>query len=290
MILNNIGNMGQKTRRVYQRRLPTDATKDYYYILRNTDKLEPLIVEYGFIDSDTDLEFLKNNYKELAEAVIKGILEYKNIPYTPPEMEITDTYKVLSGDSLYSIAKKLDTSVDELKKLNKLTSNLLKIGQVLKVPVKMVDVGDTEIYQVKSGDTLYSIAKKYDTDVKQLKAINNLDTNDLAIGQLLNVPSGLMLVNTYIVSSGDSLYSIAKKFNISIDKIKEANNLTNNLLKIGQKLIIPKSDDLTHVVKSGDTLYSIARKYNITVDELKKLNKLTSNTLSIGQILMVKGV
>ena len=77
MILNNIGDTGQATRRVYQRRLPSDSTKDYYYILRNTGKLEPLIVEYGFIDNNEDLEFLKNNYKELGEAVIKAILEYK---------------------------------------------------------------------------------------------------------------------------------------------------------------------------------------------------------------------
>ena len=123
MILNNIGDTGQATRRVYQRRLPSDSTKDYYYILRNTGKLEPLIVEYGFIDNNEDLEFLKNNYKELGEAVIKAILEYKNIPYVPPESVVTDTYTVIAGDSLYSIAKKLDTSVNELKKLNNLTSN-----------------------------------------------------------------------------------------------------------------------------------------------------------------------
>ena len=290
MILNNIGDTGQATRRVYQRRLPSDLTKDYYYILRNTGKLEPLIVEYGFIDNNEDLEFLKNNYKELGEAVIKAILEYKNIPYVPPESVVTDTYTVIAGDSLYSIAKKLDTSVNELKKLNNLTSNKLAIGQILKIPTKTVDIGDVEIYQVKAGDTLYSIAKKYNTDVKQLKTINNLDTNELAIGQLLNVPSGLTLVNTYVVSKGDSLYSISKKFGVSVNKIKEANKLTDNKLAVGQKLIIPKSDDRTHVVKAGDTLYSIAREYNTTVDELKKLNNLSNNVLSVGQILMVKGV
>ena len=67
-ILNNIGNTGQSTRRVYQRRLPSDPTKDYYYILRNTGNIEPLIVEYGFIDNDKDLYFSIHS----ADLYIKG--------------------------------------------------------------------------------------------------------------------------------------------------------------------------------------------------------------------------
>lgn len=289
-ILNNIGDTGQNTRRVYQRRLPSDSTKDYYYMLRNTGNTEPVIVEYGFIDNKDDVSFLKDNYKELAEAVIKAILEYKNVPYTAPETIITDTYKVVSGDTLYSIANKLDTTVSELKNINNLSNNLLSVGQILKIPTKVVDIGDTELYQVKSGDTLYSIAKKYNIGVNELKAINNLSNDNLTVGQLLNVPSGLSSVNTYIVEKGDTLYSIAKKFDISVNKLKEYNNLTNNLLNVGQKLIIPVDEETTYVVKSGDTLYSIAREFNTTVDKIKKLNNLSNNNLSIGQILIVKEI
>lgn len=287
-ILNNIGNTGQNTRRVYQRRLPSNPSKDYYFILRETGKTEPLIVEYGFIDTDDDLNFIKNNYKQLAEAVIKAVLEYKGIPYTSPETMLTDTYKVVKGDTLYGIAKKLDTTVDELKKVNDLVSNQLSIGQILKIPVKEIDLGETELYQVKAGDTLYGIANKYGITLKKLKAINNLVNDNLAIGQLLNVPSGLSSVNSYIVNSGDTLYSIAKKFGITVSKLKEINNLENNMLSIGQKLIIPLVDDMTYVVKTGDTLYGIAREFNTTVDELKRLNNLISDILSVGQILMLK--
>ena len=254
-ILNNIGNTGQFTRRVYQRRLPSDPTKDYYYILRNTGKIEPLIVEYGFIDNDRDLDFLKDNYKELAEGVIKAILEYKNIPYKAPETTTTDTYIVSKGDTLYGIAKKLDTTVDELKKLNNINNNMLNVGQVLKIPTKTVDVGDTDIYQVKSGDTLYSIAKKYNISVNELKELNNLDDDDLSVGQILKVPSGLSLVNTYVVSKGDTLYSVAKKFDTSVNRLKELNGLSNNMLSVGQKLIIPIGEETTYVVKSGDTIF-----------------------------------
>lgn len=249
-----------------------------------------MIIEYGFIDNNEDVDFLKDNYKELAEAVIKAILEYKNIPYVAPDTSTTNTYKVKAGDTLYSISKKLDTSVVELKKLNNLSTNNLSVGQILKIPTKIVDIGDTELYQVKAGDSLYAIAKKYNISVNELKAINNLVNDNLAIGQLLNVPSGLSLVNTYVVDKGDTLYSIAKKFDISVNKLKEYNNLSNNLLSVGQKLIIPTLDETTYVVKKGDTIYSIAREFNTTVDKIKKLNNLDSNIISIGQILIVKEV
>ena len=287
-ILNNIGLTGQNMRRVYQRRLPSNPTKDYYYMLRDTGRTEPLIIEYGFIDNNDDLKFLKDNYKELAEAVIKAVLEYKGIPYTEPDKTISDTYKVMKGDTLYGIANKLDTTVDELKKINNLTSNSLSIGQILKVPVKEIDTGDTDIYQVKKGDTLYSIANKYGITLQELKAINDLNNDVLSIGQLLKVPSGLSLANSYTVDTGDTLYSIAKKFNTTVPKLKEANNLVSNMLSIGQKLIIPLIEDTTYVVKKGDTLYSIARNFNITVDELKKLNNIVDDVLSIGKILIVK--
>lgn len=289
-ILNNIGSTGQTTRRIYQRRLPSDTTKDYYYILRETGQTEPLIIEYGFIDNDKDVEFLKNNYKDLAEGVIKAILEYKNIPYTAPSTVITDTYKVQSGDTLYSISKKLDTTVTELKKLNNLSSNMLSVGQVLKIPAKTVDIGETDIYQVQAGDTLYSIARKYNISVNELKNLNNLIDNTLSIGQILEVPSGLSPYNSYIVDKGDTLYSIAKKFDTSVNKLKELNNLSSNMLSIGQKLLIPIGEETTYVVKAGDTLYSIAREFNTTVDKLKELNNLSNNILSIGQILIVKEV
>jgi LysM repeat protein len=126
--------------------------------------------------------------------------------------------------------------------------------------------------------------------VNELKTINNLKNNDLAVGQLLNVPSGLSLVNSYIVEKGDTLYSIAKKFDISVNKLKEYNNLSNNLLNVGQKILIPIDEDTTYIVKSGDTLYKIAREFNTSVDDIKRLNNLKNNILSIGQILIVKEV
>ena len=295
-VLENIGNAGQTTRKYYQRRLPSDTSKDYYFIHRNTGALEPIIVEYGFIDSTKDANFLKDNYKELAEAVISAVTSYIGVPYTPPEGLVTNTYIVKKGDTLYSIAAKLGTTVEELKKENNLTTNSLSIGQVLRIPGKIIYKDDERLYTVKKGDTLYKIAQANNTTVEELKRINGLTTNILSIGQVLKLPSNESAESpsvdegiSYTVQKGDSLYSIAKKYNVTIDELKELNNLTSNLLSIGQVLLIPSSTPLekTYTVQKGDSLYSIAKKYNTSVDKLKELNSLTSNMLSIGQILIV---
>ena len=290
-ILENIGATGQETRKYYQRRLPSDTSKDYYFIHRNTGNLEPLIVEYGFIDSAKDVEFLKENYKELAEAVISAVANYIGVPYTPPEGITTNTYVVQKGDSLYSIANKLGTTVSELKKENNLTSNTLQIGEVLRIPTKEIYEGEENVYIVQKGDTLYSIAAANNTTVDELKKANNLTSNILSTGQLLKIPSALLPESTYIVKKGDSLYSIANKYNTTVDELKRINNLTSNILSIGQVLKLPsdkvsdvekEENTISYTVQKGDSLYSIARKYSTTIDKIKDLNNLTTNLLSIG--------
>ena len=292
-VLESIGTTGQPTRKYYQRRLPSDTSKDYYFIHRNTGNTQPIIVEYGFIDSSKDVEFLKENYKELAEAVISAVANYIGTPYTPPEGLITNTYIVQKGDSLYSIANKLNTTVAELKKENNLTTKTLQIGQVLRIPTKEIYEGEQNIYIVKAGDTLYKIAENNNTTVDEIKKLNNLTSSTLQIGQLLRLPSPLLPEDTYTVKSGDSLYKIANKYNTTVDELKRVNNLTTNILSIGQVLKIPTStpkeetNTINYTVKSGDSLYSIANNYNTTVDAIKNANNITSNLLQIGQVLKI---
>lgn len=102
---------------------------------------------------------------------------------------------------------------------------------------------DNITYQVKKGDSLYSIAKKYNTTIDKIKSLNQLNNNLLQIGQVLKIPSHSSnnAIN-YKVVSGDSLYSIAKKYNTTVDKIKSLNNLSTNLLQFGQTLKIPISE------------------------------------------------
>lgn len=138
---------------------------------------------------------------------------------------------------MYSIARKYNVTVNDLINYNNLKSNILSIGQQIRIPSSTTNVGETSsnIYTVKSGDSLYSIARKYNVTVNDLMKYNNLTSNLLNIGQQIRIPtSGTS--NTYTVKSGDSLYSIAKKYNTTVDRLKSKNNLTSNLLSIGQVL------------------------------------------------------
>lgn len=282
-ITTELENTGQNVRKYYQRRLPSDPSKDYYYMHRNTPNNETIIVEYGFTDSTgDDVSLIKNNWETLAEAVVKALASYIGVPYSVKE---DNYYIVVKGDSLWSIAKKFNTTVDKLKELNNLTTNNLSIGQKLVVSSTPIS---TNTYVVKKGDTLYNIAKMYNTSVDELLSINNLSTPNLSIGQTLKLPSLDNDEDYYIVKSGDSLYAIAKKYNTDVQTLKSINNLTTNNLSIGQKLkLSTSSNDNLYVVVSGDSLYSIARKFNTTVDALKKANNLTTNLLSIGQKLII---
>ena len=178
-IAQEFENAGQNVRKYYQKRLPSNASKDYYYLLRNTPNNETLIVEYGFTDSSgDDVSQIKNNWEKLAEAVVKAIASYVGIPYSSNTSN--NYYIVKSGDTLWSIAKKYNTTVDKIKTLNKLNNNLLSIGQ------KLIISGDNT-YTVKKGDTLYAIAKKYNTTVDKIKKDNNLKSNTININQKLIV-------------------------------------------------------------------------------------------------------
>lgn len=286
-IAKELETAGQNVRKYYQRRLPSNPAKDYYYIMRDTPNNETVIVEYGFADSTgDDVSQIKNNWEDLAEAVTKAIVEYAGGTYIAPTG--SNYYTVKSGDSLWSISKKYGITVDELKQANNLTSNLLSIGQNLLIPTKESEATTNE-YIVQKGDTLYGIANKFNTTVDNLKSINNLTTDSLSIGQVLKLPSTTASTNTYTVKAGDTLYGIANKYNTTVDTLKSLNNLTSNTLSIGQVLKLHSSATSTdtYTVKSGDTLYAIANKYNTTVDALKSLNNLTSNTLSIGQTLKI---
>jgi len=288
-IASEIEKTGQNVRKYYQRRLPSNPAKDYYYILRDTPNNESIIVEYGFVDSTgDDVSQLKNNWEELAEAVVKAISDYIGVPYS--FIDNTNYYKVKSGDTLWSIARNYGITVNELKEANNLTSNSLSVGQLLYIPVKETEIVESEVYTVKSGDTLYGIAKKYNLTVDELKQLNNLKSNALSIGQKLVVSNDFKNTeSTYNVIKGDTLYGIANKFGVSVNSIKELNNLKSNTISIGQTLKIPTSsnDKITYTVKKGDTLYSIARIYNTDVNTIKNLNNLKSNILSVSQVLIL---
>lgn len=278
------------------------------YTVKSGDTLYGISNQYGV--SVMDL-MNANGITNASNLQIGQILTIPGSSGTNPDA--TFVYTVKKGDSLYSIARIYNTTVDEIKKINKLSSNNLAIGQSLMLPenYKETDSLPNYInYTVKRGDNLYSIAKEFNTTPDLIMKDNALPSGILAIGQNLRIriidngkieecigpdytpPINVTNYVNYTVKKGDSLYQIAKNYNTSVDAIKNLNSLSSNSLSIGQILKIPTSNSTnssptTYTVKSGDNLYSIARKFNTTVNAIKSKNGLSSNILSIGQVLKV---
>ena len=289
--LDNISSMGQKARKVYQRRLPENPMQDYYFIQRLTSPLEALLVEYGFIDNSSDQVKLQNNIEDYVEGVVKAIASYAGVPYTTGNnnIESIGEYIVQPGDTLYGIARKYNMTVDNLKTLNNLTNNELSIGQILKVSNTDQLNKDTILYIVQPRDTLYSISLMFGTTIESIKRLNNLTSDIITPGQELIINENIPIGETdfYVVKRGDTLYSIAIANGITVDELITINNLSSLDLKVGDKLIIPEMAKNTYIVNKGDTLYSIAKRFNTNINTLKEINNLTTNLLTIGQELIV---
>ncbi|QDP39498.1 LysM peptidoglycan-binding domain-containing protein [Radiobacillus deserti] len=225
------------------------------------------------------------------------------------------TYTVVTGDSLSVIAKRYNVSVDELRKVNRLTSDIITVGQVLTIPngaMKVVEQQltvpriNTSNYTVKAGDSLSVIAKNFGTTVDALRKENNLSGDFLSVGQTLKVPinetkSEEHTSTIYTVVSGDSLSVIAKRFNVSLDGLRRVNGLTSDVLQIGQVLSIPpgsnpsieepaqpRENTSDYIVQSGDSLSVIAKRYGISLEALKTANQLTSDVIRVGQRLTIR--
>ena len=274
------------------------------YTVKAGDTLWGISNQYGV--SVTELARLNNVTADTLK--VGQVLEIPGTSGTNPNTMFM--YTVVKGDSLYKIAQKYNTAVDKIVDLNNLKNTNLQVGQILRIP-EMYTPEDEMImpefinYTVKKGDSLYSIAKNNNIDIDTLKKDNSLTSNNLTIGQVLKIRVSDNVVEecfgedynvqdentiTYIVKKGDNLYNIANTYNTSVTLIKNLNNLATNNLSIGQVLKIPSmanSSSTTYTVSKGDNLYSIARKFNTTVDEIKRKNNLSSNLLSIGQKLII---
>ena len=180
-------------------------------------------------------------------------------------------------------------------------NNILSIGQILYLSDETIPSPEDNIYIVQKGDTLYSIAINNNITVEQLKEMNNLSNNTLSIGQELIIPTPNnqeeMIEDNYslyTVKKGDSLWKIAKEYNIPVTDLINLNNLSNLILQIGQQLLVPRTEFIidnkedTYIVQKGDTLWSVAKEKGIELDTLKELNDLTNNLLKIGQVLKLK--
>ncbi len=122
----NLSNTGLNIRNVYQRVGRTG--KDFYFILRDTIPNTSMIIEYGFANNEYDTTLLRTKWFELAEAVVKSIAEYLGVNYTAPSYNI---YEVQNGDTLFEIANKFNTTIDNIKINNSLINDFVNVGDVL---------------------------------------------------------------------------------------------------------------------------------------------------------------
>jgi membrane-bound lytic murein transglycosylase D len=306
---------------------------------------ENIAVNNNTADKDDTIAANSNKiYKEEKVVSYKDIVKY---------------HKVKSGDNLGEIADKYSVSVAEVKKWNKLKSTNISVGKSLKIikNERIVSTVKREIktnnptidtkvensvastiskeeiaqnpsdyYEVQKGDNLFTIAKKHNVSLEDLKKWNNLDDTDIKLGSKLALARnnqttkeelGETQIKTieYIVETGDNLSGIAKKYNVSQSDLKQWNNLEDDAIQLGTKIIVGKKliavndskvkttqkesvaavykkEQVKHYyVRKGDSLFSIAKKYpGVSVSDIKKWNKdVKVESLKPGMKLKING-
>lgn len=263
-------------------------------------------------------------------------------------------YRVRSGETLSQIASTYHTSVKVIRRSNHLHGNLIRVGQHLIIPhsaspyiayaraenmhphaVHAVFKKSTKQYHVvKSGDTLWDIAREYHVNVSEIQRWNHLTKHsNLRPGQHLviwthssihstaptrvasvrsNIDHSEHAAGYHIIRSGDTLWDIARNNNVSVSKLRHWNHLSkHSKLHPGQRIIIRRNNNSPHtqlasnnttrvsasssghtryhVVKSGDTLWDIAQTYNVSVSDLMHWNHLTKHSdLHPGQKIIIR--
>ncbi|PWA11588.1 LysM peptidoglycan-binding domain-containing protein [Flavobacterium laiguense] len=183
-------------------------------------------------------------------------------------------YIVQKGDNLNTIAKKYNTTVADIQEWNHLSSTNVKLGVSLQVVVPVLEnsaavavaapvLKDIQ-YEVQKGDNLGNIAKKFGTSLADLRQWNNLQNNNLAVGNILIVAKNEVAIITN---------------NATVDSFKKRDITTAS-----------KNADIDYLVKKGDSLFSISKQYpGVTVFDLKKWNNITGDNLKPGMGLKIKG-
>ena len=236
------------------------------------------------------------------------------------------TYRVRSGDTVSSIARRWHITAGSIVKANRLRSDRLRVGQrlVLTVPnvarspiltasagsAKTASSGGHAIHAVRAGESLFSIAKKYGVSVGDLRMTNRISGNAIRQGQRLRIPKAGVddaapvrsETVIYTVRSGDTLSSIADRYGVSVLKLRRQNRLATTALKVGDRLEIPEGDApkapvqpatagspsaAHHIVRSGDTLSEVAATYGTTVEKLRAANGLRTSNLAVGDRLVL---
>lgn len=223
-------------------------------------------------------------------------------------------HKIQKGETAYFIAQKYKVSVDEIYKLNPESQNGIIDNQVIKIPVHTsdkIDQNQQTLHIVGAKETLFGLSKHYNVSVEALQNANPVLANGLQIGQELIIPQTAASLSknenttsskvTHQVSAKESLFSIARQYNVSVQDLENLNkDLLINGLQIGQTVSIPNKrktldgrvrvinqETVFHVVETKETKFSIAKKYGISIDQLESQNPEIVNGLIVGNKLAI---
>ena len=191
MLNNNI--------RAMKKRLPSNPASDFHYLLREARSYSPIFINYKVNNEDRKIIF--DDLKKYIEGIVKGITNFLNIEYVEEVKE--GQYKVKQGDTIYSIAKKFNIPLEELKTKNKLNNNTIKINQLIQIAdvieeeekeVRIPEVieeqkQEEKLHHVTTGETLYVIATMYNTTPDKIRDVNNLLSDEISVNQILLIPN-----------------------------------------------------------------------------------------------------
>jgi peptidoglycan endopeptidase LytE len=179
------------------------------------------------------------------------------------------TYTIKKGDNPSRIAKKFKVNVQDIVKNNNLSSNNLKPGTKITIPSK--GKGSIHINKINPPSTPFSKGELGGFSGDNIKPVKRQEDNLY-----------------HLVKKGDSLFCIARKYSISVNELKEINNLRTTKLKPGQELIVKQIGPKSYTVRKGDNIYKIVRRFNIDIDELRDINSLETDLLKPGQKILLE--
>lgn len=253
-----------------------------WYVVKSGDTLCEIALQYGI--STRSIQKLNDLTRD---RIYPG--QRLRLRQTPSQPKGKVVHTVKKDDTLWAIAQRYGLDVSELKNINDLTDDTIIPGTSLVISEEIEDSRDEPNerfeYVVREGDNLETIGKAFDVGVGLLRRLNQIQGDHIFVGQKLQLRPSSLEEGVHVVRQGESLSSIAKKYDVNLQELREINGIEDDKIFSGQKLRLSRPSSSTHIVEKGDALWEIARAYGTTTESLRKNNDLTSDRIYPGQEL-----